>query len=482
MNAARRISRSPAGQTRDGPAAEKGGPAGDGAGGTTKPAPPSGAAGSNTGNKAGGGTVGNTGDGIGGNTGDGNRGGAQASHSSTDRGTDGAKSASGDGAGGRAGGRGTSDAGAGSPVTLYDVARLAGVSIATVSRVVHGQDLVRDSTRARVREVIEQLGYVPDGAAQSLSRRRKDVVGLVCVERSIPSQYDVESMALLFYDEILRGVEAQIRSHNRSLLITYLQEARPDLSRLMSLSGKVDGLLIGEEIVPSELLARLTKRLPVVVISGSPRERSADVVTADNRSGSIALFTHLVEDHGLRRLYYVEGPPTAPDAKERSLALAEVIGAHPGCELTGSSPGFFSVQSGEEAGQSLLALPAADRPDAVVCANDQTAIGVLRALDRGDVRVPEDMAVVGFDDIYPGSLFEPSLTIVHQPMRLLGERACARLLDRIAHPGRRQKVELLPTELVLRSSCGCPPGTEIRRPVPPLLGRRRAAAARTAAS
>jgi LacI family transcriptional regulator len=353
---------------------------------------------------------------------------------------------------------------AGSPVTLYDVARLAGVSIATVSRVVHGQDLVRDSTRARVREVIDQLGYVPDGAAQSLSRRRKDVIGLVCVERSV-RQYDVESMALLFYDEILRGVEAQIRHHNRSLLITYLQEARPDLPRLLALSGKVDGLLIGEEIVPPALLARLAARLPVVVISGSPREKAADVVTADNHSGSAALVTHLVEDHGLRRLYYVEGPPTAPDAKERSLALAEVIEAHPGCELIGSSPGFFTVQSGEEAGEKLLARPTEDRPDAVVCANDQMAIGVLRALGRGGVRVPEEMAVVGYDDIYPASLLHPSLTTVHQPMRLLGERACARLLDRIAHPGRRQKVELLPTELVLRSSCGCPPGTETRRPV-----------------
>jgi LacI family transcriptional regulator len=102
----------------------------------------------------------------------------------------------------------------GSPVTLYDVARLAKVSIATVSRVVHGQDLVRDSTRARVLKVIEQLGYVPDGAAQSLSRRRKDVIGLVCVETRAKMQYDVESMALLFYDEVLRGVESLIRTEH----------------------------------------------------------------------------------------------------------------------------------------------------------------------------------------------------------------------------------------------------------------------------
>src|ERR1700679_697999 len=98
----------------------------------------------------------------------------------------------------------------GTVVTLYDVARLAGVSTATVSRVLHGQDRVRDSTRERVTQVIEELGYVPDGAAQSLSRRRKDIIGLVCVERRA-KQYDIENMNLLFYDEILRGVESRIR-------------------------------------------------------------------------------------------------------------------------------------------------------------------------------------------------------------------------------------------------------------------------------
>jgi LacI family transcriptional regulator len=97
------------------------------------------------------------------------------------------------------------------------------------------------------------------------------------------------------------------------------------------------------------------------------------------------------------------------------------------------------------------------------------------------VRVPEQVAVVGFDDIYPGSLFKPSLTTVHQPMRLLGERACIRLLNRIANPGMRQKVELLPTELVLRSSCGCPPGTEIRRVVEPPRPARSSRQARRAA-
>ena len=348
------------------------------------------------------------------------------------------------------------------PVTLYDVARLAGVSTATVSRVVHGLDRVADRTRARVREVIDQLGYVPDGAAQSLSRRQKNVIGLVGVERLAPHQYDIESMSLLFYDEILRGVEQRIRYYNWSLLITYLrEESSDDLRRLQALSGKVDGLLIGEGIVPSDELARLAERLPVVVVAGDPAERSADVVTADNRAGSAALVTHLVEVHGRRRLFHVDGPPSAPDAMERRIGLTEIVQDHPGVEIVGSHSGRFSVQSGEEAGERLLADRAA-LPDAVVCANDQMAIGVLQSLARGGVRVPEDLSVTGFDDIFPGSLFEPALTTVHQPMRLLGERACARLLDRIAQPDLPTQVELLPTDLVLRKSCGCPPDNAAR--------------------
>jgi LacI family transcriptional regulator len=359
--------------------------------------------------------------------------------------------------------RGETSRAAGNQVTLYDVARLAGVSTATVSRVVHGQDRVRDTTRARVREVIDQLGYVPDGAAQSLSRRQKNVIGLVCVERLAPHQYDIESMSLLFYDEILRGVEQRIRDHNWSLLITYIREENNvDLARLQSLSGKVDGLLIGEGIVPSAELARLSERLPVVVVAGDPAEQAADVVTADNRAGSAALVTHLVRDHGKRRLFHVDGPPSAPDAKERRLALNQVVQTHPGVVLVGSYSGRFSVQSGEEAGERLLADRSA-LPDAVVCANDQMAIGVLQALGRGGVRAPEHLAVTGFDDIFPGSLFDPSLTTVHQPMRLLGERACARLLDRIARPDLPPHVELLQTDLVLRQSCGCPPNATGRR-------------------
>ncbi|MGH3265104.1 MAG: LacI family DNA-binding transcriptional regulator, partial [Trebonia sp.] len=245
-------------------------------------------------------------------------------------------------------------------VTLYDVARRSGVSIATVSRVLHGQAPVRETTRARVRAAIEELGYVPDGAAQSLARNRKDVIGLVCVEHVglKPDQYDIEAMSLLFYDEVMRGVESRVRDLSWSLLITFLREDEsggatvvadgPVQSRLLTLSGKVDGLLIGEGMVPPTVLTRLARRIPVVVVAGDLAQRGVDVVAADNWSGAHALVEHLISGHGKRRLFHVDGPASAPDAGARRQALLAVIDAHPGTVLTGSFCGKFAVQSGQE--------------------------------------------------------------------------------------------------------------------------------------
>jgi LacI family transcriptional regulator len=331
-----------------------------------------------------------------------------------------------------------------------------------------------------VRAAIKELGYVPDGAAQSLARSRKDVIGLVCVEHTglNPNQYDIESMSLLFYDEVMRGVEALIRERHWSLLITYLredenpgvvpQEDEPVLPRLQALSGKVDGLLIGEGVVPATALARLARRLPVVVVAGDAGLRGVDVVAADNWSGAHALVRHLLIEHGRRRLYHVDGPPSAPDAKIRRLAMQAVIEAVPGARLVGAHSGRFSVKSGEAAAEQMLADfggggPDRELPDAIVCSNDQMAIGVLRTLAARGIRVPEDIALVGFDDIYPATLCDPPLTTVRQPIRGIGERACEQLIERIANPTLRPSVELLPTELVIRSSCGCPPGTVVRK-------------------
>jgi LacI family transcriptional regulator len=341
--------------------------------------------------------------------------------------------------------------------TLYDVARAAGVSTATVSRVLHDQAGVRPATRQHVLAVIEELGYVPDGAAQSMARNRKEVLGLVMIENRGP-ETEVEQEGLLFIEEVLRGVETALRDVGWSVLISVLREVdRPDAyRRLQKVSAKADGMLIAEGIVSSAELAMLTKRIPVVLVAGSAAEPHADVVCVDNWSGATALARHMLERHARRRLYYVSGPQEAPDARERRRAVEEAVARYPGAVLTGCFQGRFAAISGQQAVRELLSAPRQELPDAIICGNDQMAIGAMRELRAAGIRVPADVTVAGFDDIHLGSMLTPSLTTVRQSMRLLGERACTLLLDRIANPALPRRAELLPTELVVRESCGCP--------------------------
>jgi LacI family transcriptional regulator len=340
--------------------------------------------------------------------------------------------------------------------TLYDVAREAGVSTATVSRVLHGQDRVRPATRQRVLGVIEALGYVPDAAAQSMARQRKEVIGLMATENRSPDT-EVEKEGLLFIEEVWRGAEAALSPIEWSLLISSLNPQDPEraFQRMLRVSAKVDGLLITEGMVGSERLGQLAARTPLVLIAGSPEETHADVFAADNRSGTVALVSHLIERHGASRLFSVTGPPGAPDAITRQAVLEQTAARYPGVRLTGAFPGRFGSADGQRAVREILGLPRADWPDAIVCANDQMAIGAVRELLSAGVRVPGDIAVVGFDDVHEGSRMSPTLTTVRQQMGVLAERACAHLLKRIANPTLPRHVELLPTELVIRESCGC---------------------------
>ena len=191
-------------------------------------------------------------------------------------------------------------------------------------------------TRQRVLGVIEALGYVPDSAAQSMVRKRKEVIGLVAIENRGPDT-DIEQDGLLFMEEVLRGVESPLSQVGWSVLISVLRSAdQTDAYQwLQKISAKVDGILIAEGIVPSPQLARLAARVPVTLVAGSPEEPHADVVHADNRAGTEALVRHLVEQHGKTRLYYVAGPPEAPDARERRRVFEQALARYQGVRLEG---------------------------------------------------------------------------------------------------------------------------------------------------
>ncbi|HEV2371413.1 MAG TPA: LacI family DNA-binding transcriptional regulator [Streptosporangiaceae bacterium] len=337
--------------------------------------------------------------------------------------------------------------------TVYEVAERAGVSIATVSRVINGSSLVNARTRERVLAAISELGFVPNRSAQSLSLRRTDIVGLVALDRGSDAS-DSEVSSPLFLDELIRAVEGVLRGTKYSLLLTLGHPGEEFEQRVWELSGKVDGLIFAEEVMPTARLAALAGRIPVVSVAGQ-RDTGADLVAVDNALGIRELAGHLLEDHGYRRVCFVAGPGDSPDARQRLAAFTQAVAEHPGCQLEPVLSGDFSEASGGAAARALLAEGAP--PPVVACANDQMAIGVLRELQRHGVAVPSDVAVTGFDDVLISGLMSPTLTTVAQPLRQLGRFAVQRLLDRIATPGLPACTEILPTHLVVRESCGCQP-------------------------
>jgi LacI family transcriptional regulator len=336
--------------------------------------------------------------------------------------------------------------------TIYDVARVAGVSTATVSRVLRGSELVRPDTRQRVLGVIAELGFVPDASARGLTRRRKDIIALAGLVRST-DEVDVERSSLLFIDHIVHAAEHALRGTDYSLLLTFGSRGEHFEKRVRAIAGKADGLLIAEEVLDRGDLRALAAQLPVVVIAGRPDEAVTDVYLSDNTSGMTALTGHLTGHHGYHRLCFVAGPKDAPDAQARYSAFEQAVAGSPGSSVDQVIHGDFSEDSGIAAAQILLGRTAL--PQAVACANDQMAIGVLRELQRAGIRVPSDVAVTGFDDVYPSRVMDPPLTTVSQPFDDLGGRATGRLLARIDDPALATVTEVLPTQLVIRASCGC---------------------------
>ncbi len=336
--------------------------------------------------------------------------------------------------------------------TIYDVARVAGVSTATVSRVLRGSELVREDTRQRVLGVIAELDFVPDASARGLTRGRKDIIALAGLVRAT-DELDVERSSLLFIDHIVHAAERALRGTDYSLLLTFGSRGEHFEQRVRAIAGKADGLLIAEEVLDRAELRALAAQLPVVVIAGRPDQAVTDVYLSDNARGMTALTGHLTGHHGYHRLCFVAGPKDAPDAQARYSAFEQAVAGSPGSSIDQVIHGDFSEDSGIAAARILLGRTAL--PQAVACANDQMAIGVLRELQRAGIRVPADVAVTGFDDVYPSRVIDPPLTTVSQPFNDLGGRAAVRLLARIDDPALARVTEVLPTQLVIRASCGC---------------------------
>jgi LacI family transcriptional regulator len=346
------------------------------------------------------------------------------------------------------------------PPTIYDVARAAGVSIASVSRVLNGQRNPRQETRERVLAAVSELGFVPDGAARALSARLKEVVGVI-VRRPWRADMDDdlfadEAESLQYPDLINRGIEAAAQRRGFDLLIRSVGITEHDPGgRTLALARKSDGLILHDRVLEPDQMDRLSRQLPIVTLAGYATPTTANV-HGDNEAGMHALARHLLHDHGYRSLGYLGGYADSPDSIERREVLAtEADAAGATLECGPEWQGYYFASGGAQVIDELLSA-GRGLPRAIVCANDQTAFGVMSALRKHGLSVPGQIAVTGFDDIPLARHLRTSLTTVRQPIKQLGTTAFDVLYSMLSRERLPARDIVLPTELIRRESCGCP--------------------------
>lgn len=324
--------------------------------------------------------------------------------------------------------------------TIKDVAARAGVSVATVSRVLNEKGLVREDTVRRVLDAAAELNYVPHGGARSLSTRRTSTVGVV-----LPDLHGE------FFSEVIRGIDVAARRRGYHLLVSGSHSEWSEMSAvLLAVRGRVDGLIVmAPELEAERIASWLPTGLPVVLLNC--RAEGAWSVAVDNSRGAASMMQHLIS-LGHREIAFIAGPAGNADAAERLRSWRETM-KRAGVERIDDllTQGDFSENAGYEAGYAILSQ--SRRPTAVFAANDAMAIGALCAFREQGIRVPEEMAVVGFDDIPIARFVSPPLTTVSVEIAELGRQAFELLLE-ANEQGREPRLAILPTHLVIRESCG----------------------------
>jgi LacI family transcriptional regulator len=350
------------------------------------------------------------------------------------------------------------------PPTIYDVASAAGVSIASVSRVLNGRGNPMAETRERVLAAVADLGFIPDGAARALSARLKEIIGVV-IRRPPPTEpigddiFQDEEESLQFPDLINRGIELAAQNRDYNLLVSSVDVDDHDHTRrVFALARKSDGLILHDQVLDAEQLERLSRQVPVVTLAGVATPTTANV-GGDNQGSMRELARHLVQVHGYRTLAYLGGHRDSPDNLARQAAFSAEVEAAGGTFTGGPQwQGNYCAAGGARVIDLLLAGGgAANLPRAIACANDQSALGVVYALMQHGLDVPGDVAVTGFDDIPVARHLRPQLTTVRQPIQELGATAFEVLYSMINDAGHAPRNIVLPTRLVPRESCGCRP-------------------------
>lgn len=332
------------------------------------------------------------------------------------------------------------------PVSIDDVAKQAGVSISTVSRVINRRNLVNQATKQRVEQAIRDLGYRPNVFARGLMLRKSNILGFV-----LPDLHGE------FYSEIIRGAMQKARELDYHLIVSAVQaeDDGQDVLGTVASQGLVDGLVV----MVSELNSKISKSLssldmPLVVLDADVKTVEHDTVLIDQRGGADAMARHLLSTSPGDRMVFMGGLKTNLDTIDRLDAFRSVIEAAK--RRLSARDVFFLDYSYQTA--YYLALDHMEewtkRPVTVFAANDEMAAGVIAAAAEKRVDVPRQLRVAGFDDTRIAQLTRPQLTSVHVPMDDMGATAVELLCDRLNDPERPATKVVLQSELVVRESCG----------------------------
>jgi LacI family transcriptional regulator len=327
--------------------------------------------------------------------------------------------------------------------SMKDVALRAGVSLGTVSNVLNRPELVSEPTRRRVLDTIEVLGFVRNESARQLRGGSSRTLAYVVLDTSNP-----------FFTDVARGVQEAADAAGLALFLCNSGEDAARQAGYLDLleQQRVEGVLITPVDAGEPRIAALARRgTPVVVVDrGAGPDRCS--VTVDDVLGGDLAATHLLET-GHRRIAFVGGPRAIGQVTDRISGAGQAVARVPGAELTVLETAALNVAEGRRAGERLAGLPAARRPTAAFCANDLLALGLLQQMVRLGLRVPDDLAIVGYDDIEFAEAAAVPLTSVSQPRQLLGRTAAQLLLAEARGPGdhEHQQVVFAP-ELVVRAS------------------------------
>lgn len=328
--------------------------------------------------------------------------------------------------------------------TIRDVARRAGVAPITVSRVINNSGYVSERTRRRVEKAITELNYVPNALAQGLRFNKTNVIALVLSDITNP-----------FWTTVARGAEDAASEENYSVILCNTDEdvAKHDKYAQLLLRRQVDGFLLVPVSDAVDTIRFIQQQdVSLVILDRQMPGVSVDVVRADSEGGAYELTRYVIE-LGHRRIAILSGPEIISTSTQRVAGYKRALqDAHLKVDLELVSFGSFYQDSGYERTMKLLAL--SRPPTAIFAGNNFIAIGMMKALYDSGLRIPEDMSVVGFDDLPPGLLVQPFLTVADQSAYEMGYRATKLLLERIANSAQPAYQEIvLPTQLIIRQSC-----------------------------